>query len=111
NWLLRRVRAVLTGGQGVVDEYDLTIEGLAFCYRVSIQPVRNSDGPAHLALVNALDITERQRAINALAESERRLSSLVDAAMDAIVTVDSKFRILLFNPAAEQMFGIPVEQA
>lgn len=111
NWLLRRVRAVLTGGQGVVDEYDLTIDGLAFCYRVSIQPVRNSDGPAHLALVNALDITERQRAINALAESERRLSSLVDAAMDAIVTVDSKFRILLFNPAAEQMFGIPVEQA
>jgi PAS domain S-box-containing protein len=31
--------------------------------------------------------------------------------MDAIVAVDEQFQIIAFNPAAEQMFGIPAERA
>jgi PAS domain S-box-containing protein len=47
----------------------------------------------------------RSRAV--LGESEARKAAVLDAALDAIVTVDAGNRIVEFNPAAEAMFGIP----
>jgi PAS domain S-box-containing protein/diguanylate cyclase (GGDEF)-like protein len=47
------------------------------------------------------------RAYEGLAQSEARISGMVEAAMDAIVTVDEQHCIILFNAAAEKMFGYP----
>jgi len=47
----------------------------------------------------------------AVHESEARHAAIVEAAMDAIVTVDGKQNIVLFNRAAEQMFGCSREEA
>lgn len=38
-------------------------------------------------------------------ESNARLRAMVDSAMDAIVTIDSDSRVVVFNPAAQSMFG------
>jgi PAS domain S-box-containing protein len=41
----------------------------------------------------------------ALRESQERFGGIVNSAMDAMVSVNEEQRIVLFNPAAEQMFG------
>lgn len=51
------------------------------------------------------DVTERKRAEEILAESERRYRQLTEATLDGIVLIDEDEIIRLFNPAAERMFG------
>jgi PAS domain S-box-containing protein len=57
------------------------------------------------------DITERKQADQTLRESKERLAGIVSSAMDAIITVDEDQRIVLFNEAAEKMFGCPATEA
>jgi PAS domain S-box-containing protein len=43
--------------------------------------------------------------------SQLRLQSIIESAMDAIITVDQNLNVVLFNRAAEQMFGCSTQEA
>lgn len=50
-------------------------------------------------------------AMRQLLDAENRQRSILGSAMDAIVTVNAEQRVVIFNGAAERMFGLPAESA
>lgn len=53
----------------------------------------------------------KRRAEEVLRESRERLAGLVASAMDAIISVDDKHHVVLFNASAEKMFGCRADEA
>ena len=51
------------------------------------------------------DIAQYERNLQELRDSEARLQSILESAVDAIVVIDAGGRIETFNPAAERLFG------
>jgi len=93
-------RTVLTG---------LRASGEEFPIEASIS--QHNEAGQNLFTVILRDISERIDAETLLARSEARLRGILDSAMDAIITVDSTQHIVLFNAAAEAMFGCPRDEA
>ena len=62
-----------------------------------------------------LHVAERQemelRHMRELLQSEARFRDIVGSAMDAIIAIDAKGTVTLFNSTAERVFGCPASQA
>jgi PAS domain S-box-containing protein len=63
-------------------------------------------GRVHGAVATFFDISERLTMQAALREGELRIAKLVDAVTDGVITIDGEDRIVLFNRAAESLFGV-----
>ncbi|MBI3530787.1 MAG: PAS domain S-box protein [Betaproteobacteria bacterium] len=94
----------------------LRADGAEFPIEASISLAKA--GGQKLLTVIIRDITERMTAAHELERAreqvragELRLNAIVQSAMDAIITVDSDQHIVLFNAAAEKMFGCGVAEA
>ena len=64
----------------------------------------DSQGNVTLIEGTMVDISAHKRAEDALRESQERLHGIIASAMDAIITVDEKQQIIVFNQAAEEIF-------
>ncbi len=62
---------------------------------------------AATGLILGAVVSERRRVARALAESEGRLTAILNAARDGVLTVDAGGRIETVNPAVEELFGRP----
>ncbi len=108
--VLERHQKFLTDGDPLGGEWDVVRhDGVRLVIKSESVRVTSEAGEP-LRLVYVIDITQRRRAELALAHSEKRLSTVISTAMDAVVCLDQTRRISVFNPAAERMFGYPAEQ-
>jgi PAS domain S-box-containing protein len=88
----------------IVEHHRLP-DGTLIYVQVVKTPVR--DGAGHVVGTQCIfwDVTERVRAEQAVAASERRYRQLTEGTLDAIVVADQQGQITLFNPAAQRLFG------
>jgi two-component system, LuxR family, sensor kinase FixL len=72
---------------------------------LSVSPIKDASGAIVGASTIARDITIKNARIRRLADSEERLRSIVEAAVDGIIVIDTRGLIEAFNPGAERLFG------
>ena len=87
----------------------LRADGQEFPIEASIS--QHTDGGRRFYTAILRDVSERTDAETLLTRSEMRLRSILDSAMDAIITTDDAQNVVLFNNAAETMFGWSRQEA
>jgi len=77
----------------------------------TISPIKDENGAIIGASAIARDMSEYKAAQAKVRDSEARLAGVVGSAMDAIISIDEKGNVVLFNSAAEKMFGRTAAEA
>ena len=96
-----------------------TVRNLEFKFRCKDGEQRDGLGSAELIEIDGepclmsviSDITDRKRVQEQLRVSEARLAGIVGSALDAIIATDADQKIVLFNSAAEKVFGCAASEA
>ncbi len=100
---LRQAIAAGRGCQVVLRNYRK--DGTLFWNELTVSPVHDEEGKVTHFIGIQNDISERVAAEQALRLSEKRKRAILNAALDCIITIDDRGRIVEFNPAAERTFG------
>jgi PAS domain S-box-containing protein len=102
---------VQTGSLHNEETVMLTKDGKKRTFLLNAGAVRDAQGNILHSASVYVDITDHKEVQQKLRESQNRLESIVASAMDAIIATDSEHRIVVFNAAAEAMFGCPAQEA
>ena len=101
----KKAREMLQGIDYAPYEFRMVTKQGAIRYVIQIvSPIQYNGKPAILG--NAIDVTERKQAEEALRESERRLADIIDFLPDATLAIDLQGKVIAWNRAIEEMTGV-----
>ncbi|MHB8868790.1 MAG: PAS domain S-box protein [Thermoleophilia bacterium] len=101
----RALHRQVYGGRVVTTETATPMpDGSVHTYEVVLRPIQDGDGGVRGIRGMSRDVTDRQRAAAALAESEERFRVLVESSPNAIA-VHAEGRIVYINPAGAALLG------
>ncbi len=104
--LARAQEAVLSGGPDLDIEHRIVLpDGSTAHVHERGRLVRDESGKPILLAGSVQDVTDRRLQERRLRESEQRMRTTVESALDCIVTIDEEGHIVEFNVAAERTFG------
>jgi diguanylate cyclase (GGDEF)-like protein/PAS domain S-box-containing protein len=98
-----QARGSFPAGRPSIEFVGVHPSGRQIPLELSISSFRRQGKTLHTVV--ARDVTDRKHTEGALKASEARKSAIIEAALDAIITIDGEGRVLEFNSAAEKMFG------
>jgi len=92
------------------DEFTLKAkDGSKVYVEINTIPIKIKEQPLVLGIAH--DITDRKKADEALCESEQLLSLHIEKTPLAVIEWDLDFKVSMWNPAAEKIFGYSKDEA
>lgn len=96
-----------------VESYDTVRrrkDGVLVDVALSVSPIRGNDGKIIGAAKIVRDITQRKKSEAQVRRNEELLQAILNAANDAIITIDERGLIQTANHATERLFGFPLSE-
>jgi two-component system sensor kinase FixL len=105
NYLTTGQKKIIGIGREVTG---LRKDGTTFPMHLAVSELRLGDRRMFTGI--ARDITDLRGAISQLEDSEARTRTILETAVDAILTIDPGGIVESINPAAEKLFGYPANE-
>ena len=113
DWDIPTLKTLLTdvaSRHAIVEDHEIAHRFPSLGERVLLCNARRIDSADDDFVMLAIDdITARRRAETTLRNSEARLRAMIETAVDGIIIIDAGGKVLLYNSAAEHLFGHAAE--